>query len=205
VAVDGGANIGLHALTMATAVGPTGSLVCFEPLPHLADALSWTLRLNGLCGHARVERAALSAMVGDTTFHATPHSPLSSLFDLPESAGSCPIVVSQVNLDAYMPPGSRLDLVKLDIEGAEPLAWRGMRRVLRENPLLDVVMEWSSSHFARASESPSDFFREIRADGFSVFLIEDEPEAGRLTIETDAEAVAALEATNVLVTRRPPT
>ena len=196
VAVDGGANIGLHSLTMATAVGTTGRLVSFEPLPHLAEALTWTLRLNGLDQRATVQRVALSDTVGQATLHAAPHSPISSLFALPDSACADSIIVPTMTLDSYLPPGSRLDLVKLDIEGAEPSAWRGMRRVREENPTLDIVVEWSASHFARADEAPAEFFRAIRADGFSVFVIEDAPVRGGLSPLDDEQAAAALEAAN---------
>jgi FkbM family methyltransferase len=203
VAVDGGANIGLHSLTMATAVGTTGRLVCFEPLPHLADALTWTLRLNGHGERATVQRAALSDTVGEAVMHAAPHSPISSLFALPDSAVADSLIVPTMTLDSYLPPGSRLDFVKLDIEGAEPSAWRGMGRVREENPTLDIVVEWSASHFARADEAPAEFFRAVRADGFSVFVIEDAPAPGRLSLLDDEQAAAVLEGANLLLTRRP--
>ena len=77
-----------------------------------------------------------------------------------------------------------------------------MRRVREENRTLDIVMEWSSSHFCRATESAVDFFRAIRADGFSVFVIEDAPEAGHLTTLDDEAVAAVLEGANLLLTRR---
>jgi FkbM family methyltransferase len=202
VAVDGGANIGIHSLTMGAAVGATGNLVCFEPLPHVADALAWTLRLNGMVDHVRLERAALSDTVGEGTLHSAPHSPMSSLFNLPDGTSARPLIVPSVTLDSRLPPGSRVDLVKLDIEGAEPRAWRGMRRVRDENQELDIVVEWSGSHFTRAAESPVEFFRAIRADGFSVFVIEDAPKAGRLARLDDESVAVALEGANLLLTRR---
>jgi FkbM family methyltransferase len=202
-AVDGGANIGLHALTMARAVGPAGRVICFEPIPHVADALAWTLRLNGFADYACIERAALSDKLGEATLHVAPHSPSSSLFALADSTGSLPIAVSTTSLDSALAPGSRLKLVKLDIEGAEPSAWRGMRRVRQESPELDIVLEWSSSHFARSGESAAEFYHTIRAEGYSLFVIEDAPQAGRLAAVADVIAVAALEGVNLLLTRRP--
>jgi FkbM family methyltransferase len=202
-AVDGGANIGLHALTMAKAVGPAGRLICFEPVPHVADALAWTLRLNGFADCAHVERAALSDTPGEATLHVAAHSPLSSLFAPTDTTGSRPIAVSKMSLDSVLPSGSRLNLVKLDIEGAEVRAWRGMQRVRQESPDLDIVLEWSSSHFARSGESAAEFYRAIRAEGFSVFVIEDAPQAGRLALVADAVAAAALEGVNLLLTRQP--
>ena len=202
VAVDGGANIGLHALTIAAAIGPVGRLTCFEPLPHLADALERTLRLNGFAGRSRVERAALSDTAGEATLHAAPHSPMSSLFSLPDSMGARPLTVPAVTLDGHLAPGDRLDLLKLDIEGAEPRAWRGMQRMLEDNREIDIIMEWSSSHFAKAGELPTEFFRTIRAAGFSASVVEDAPEPGRLARLEDAAAVAALEGANLLLMRQ---
>lgn len=199
VAIDGGANIGLHALTMAAAVGPKGSVTCFEPLPHLAAVLERTLRLNGLAGHTKVERAAISDTVGQALFHAAPHSPLSSLFELPESVSAHSLTVPTLALDSYIPSGGRVDFVKLNIEGAEPHAWRGMQRVLAENPGIEVIVEWSASHFARTGEDPSRFIREIRAAGFTPFVIENASPAGRL-IPVDDDHVATLDATNLLLT-----
>jgi hypothetical protein len=77
-----------------------------------------------------------------------------------------------------------------------------MRRVREDNPTLDIVVEWSASHFARAGESPAEFFGAIRADGFAVFVIEDAPEAGRLAMLDDASAAGVLEGANLLLTRR---
>jgi FkbM family methyltransferase len=202
-AVDGGANIGLHALTMAKAVGPTGRLTCFEPVPHVADALAWTLRLNGFADYVHVERTALSDTLGEATLHVAAHSPSSSLFPLTDSTGSRPITVAKMSLDSALPPGSRLRLVKLDIEGAEARAWRGMQRVREESPDLHIVLEWSSSHFARSGDSAAEFYRAIRADGFSVFVIEGAPQAGRLAVMADVVAAAALEGVNLLLTRQP--
>jgi FkbM family methyltransferase len=202
-AVDGGANIGLHALTMAKAVGPAGRLICFEPVPHLADALAWTLRLNGFADCAHVERTALSDTPGETTLHVAAHSPSSSLFDPTDSTDSRPMAVSKISLDSALPSGSRLNLVKLDIEGAEASAWRGMQRVRQESPDLDIVLEWSSSHFARSGESATEFYGAIRAAGFSVFVIEDAPQAGRLELVADVVAASTLEGVNILLTRQP--
>jgi FkbM family methyltransferase len=39
--------------------------------------------------------------------------------------------------------GGRIDFIKIDVEGAEPLVIKGARRAIETNPRLQIVMEWS--------------------------------------------------------------
>jgi FkbM family methyltransferase len=199
VAVDVGANIGLHSLTMAEAVGPTGRLVCFEPLDHLAAALGRTLRLNGLGDRADVRASAVSDTSGRTRIFAAAHSPMTSLFPLPDGAGAEETDVDVTTLDDAFEPGARVDVVKIDVEGAEPRVWRGMKRIRADNERLTIVLEWSASHFARTGERASEFLREIEADGFSISVIEDERPGH--TTPLSAEQATTLEAGNVVLGR----
>jgi len=199
VAVDAGANIGLHALGMAAAVGPKGRVVCFEPLPHIAAALNRTLRLNGFAERTEVHMAALSDTSGAADLFAAAHSPLSSLFPLPDAVTDDHLEVSLLTLDEVLPPGSRVDVIKVDVEGAEPRVWRGMRRVREENRKLAIVLEWSASHFVRSGESPADFMREILADGFTVGVIDDEM-PGRV-VPIGVEQAVNLEEGNLILLR----
>ena len=127
-AVDVGANIGIHSITMGLAVGKHGRVVCFEPLPHLAKAVKRTLRLNGLGDRALVHQMALAGESGEVTFHRAAHGPMSSLYPPPGGQGAEAIIVRTTTLDESFAPGDRVDLVKMDVEGAEPLVWRGMQQ-----------------------------------------------------------------------------
>jgi FkbM family methyltransferase len=201
VAVDAGANIGIHALTMAAAVGPQGHVRCFEPMPHLAVTLERTLRLNGFGDRTRVEQVALADERGEATLYRAEHGPMSSLYALPDGLGAEPITVRVVTLDECFPPGARVDLVKMDVEGAEPRVWRGLQRILDENADIEIVLEWSASHFRRSGEDPQAFITKIRAAGFTPFVIQDDPQpSGQLVPLSDD--VGALEARNLLLTRR---
>jgi FkbM family methyltransferase len=200
VVVDAGANIGIHSIVMASAVGSKGRVVCFEPLPHLANALKRTLHLNGFGDRVWVQQSALSDATGEATLYRAAHGPMSSFYALPDSIEAEPILVRVGTLDEYFAPGARVDFVKMDVEGAEPRVWRGMRRILEENEDIEVVLEWSSSHFRRSGEDPSAFMAEIQVAGFSPFVITDDGATERLIPLDSAEV---LEATNLLLTRRP--
>jgi FkbM family methyltransferase len=198
--VDAGANIGIHSIIMSLAVGSKGRVVCFEPLPHLANALKRTLHLNGFGDRVSVQQSALSDATGEATFYRAAHGPMSSLYALPDGVEAEPILVHMSTLDEYFAPGSRVDFVKMDVEGAEPRVWRGMQRILKENADIEVVLEWSSSHFKRSGEDPSAFMAEIQAAGFSPFVISDDGPAEHLIPLDSAEVVEGI---NLLLTRHP--
>ena len=196
-AVDIGANIGVHALTMAKTVGPGGRVICFEPLAHIASTLERTLRLNGFGERSQVICSAAADSAGEATLHRAPHSPMSSLYPIPENYAS--LTVRTIALDDHFAPGERVDLVKIDVEGAEPLVYKGMSRVLRENLEIELILKWSASHFVRSNQSPELFWDLIRNDGFKPLRI-DEERPGQLVA---LEGVATVPDTaNILLTRK---
>ena len=102
VVVDAGANIGIHALTMAGAVGDDGRVFCFEPLPDLAQVLLRTLRLNGFGNRVHVEQVALADAPGETILNRAEHGPMSSLYALPDSMGADTIPVRLMSLELVL-------------------------------------------------------------------------------------------------------
>jgi FkbM family methyltransferase len=195
--VDVGANIGVHALTMAKIVGPSGRIVCFEPLPHLASALERTLRLNGFGERGQVICSSAANAAGEPTLHRAPHSPTSLLCPVPERCAS--LTVRTIALDDHFAPGERVDLVKIDVKGAEPLIYKGMSRLLRENPEIELILKWSASHFVQSDQSPELFWDSIRNDGFKPLRIDDERPGQLVALQGGATVP---DAANILFTRK---
>ena len=196
-AVDIGAGIGVHALTMSRIVGPGGRVVCTEPLPHIASTLERTLRLNGFGERSQVICSALANSSGEATLDRAQHSPMSSLYPIPDKCTS--LTARTIALDDHFAPGERVDLVKIDVKGAEPLVYKGMSRILRENPEIELIVKWSASQFVRSNHSPKLFWESIRHDGFKPLRIDDE-RPGRLVA---LQGVATVPDTaNILLTRK---
>ncbi|MGD9713064.1 MAG: FkbM family methyltransferase [Thermomicrobiales bacterium] len=195
-AIDVGANVGLHSVTMAERVGSGGKVIAIEANTAIAQALLKTVRLNALGPRVTVLVGAASDRVGTAKFYQLPHSPESSLFPL---SGSSVVEVESIRIDDLIPEGATVDLVKIDVEGAEALVYQGMSRVLAQNPGLNLIMEWSSPHFERTGIDPGAFYRRIREDGFRSFLIDDS-RPGELVAFTDLPD--RIEASNILFSRR---
>ena len=72
-----------------------------------------------------------------------------------------------MSLDNFL-DSNRLDVVKIDAEGAEPLILRGMRALVQNNPGLKLFMEFSNQHLQRAGVNVKAWLREIRSDGWII-------------------------------------
>src|SRR3989442_15296406 len=68
VAVDVGANIGVHALTLGRCVGPTGRVYALEPEPRNFALLARAVRDAGLA-HVRLVQAAAAERSGGTALY----------------------------------------------------------------------------------------------------------------------------------------
>ena len=131
--VDAGANIGYHALHLAKLVEARGTLVAFEPLPYLADALEASMVENGFVSRVNVHRSALDQVSGSLRLR---HAPRTANFGgahlapdtaLPEAHAD--ETVATVRLDDVI-AAQPCHFLKMDVEGAEPRVIRGAQRTL---------------------------------------------------------------------------
>ena len=185
--IDVGANVGTYTLIAASQVGPGGTVWSFEPAPRTFEICKLNVDLNGLQEHARLIRAAVSDRAGHEKlrlFEITGHSTLFSAHDDPNA-----IEVETVTLDESIAPGGRVDVVKIDAEGAEPSILRGMRRVIEDNPPIRIFMEFAPQLLKRAGVEPEDFVEEIERMGFEIARVDDF--SGEVRPAARAELVAS--------------
>jgi FkbM family methyltransferase len=145
VVFDVGAHCGYYTL-YAHKVAPRTRIHAFEPHPELLADLSGNLDANGSDENVTVVPFAVSDRDGDADFHVRDVEPGSSSFT-PLGAGGITfdrsISVPTVALDSYRQANDIpvVDLVKIDIEGAELAALRGMRNGMRRGEYRVLVME----------------------------------------------------------------
>lgn len=128
---DLGANVGFYTLMAARRVGPEGRVFAFEPNPGTYAALCANVALNQFRQVTPVQ-LALSDACGTAALYADAagNSGASSL--LPREASGAPTTVRTMTWDEYaaqhaVPTPS---LVKMDVEGFELHALRGMKGLL---------------------------------------------------------------------------
>lgn len=144
VAYDVGANIGYVSLLLAKRVGENGQVFSFEPLSGNQERLQKNIALNpGL--NIRLIPRAVADNAGETTFlvHAS-----GAMGKLQGSSGKNAeyenkIEVETISLDdfVYKEKNASPNLIKIDIEGGEVRALKGMPRLLKQaKPILLIEL-----------------------------------------------------------------
>jgi FkbM family methyltransferase len=127
--VDVGANIGFYTLLLSQLVTDTGRVFAFEPMPLGLERLRTNLRLNAV-RNVEVRAEAVAAGSGSARFFLGPsdHTSISSLQPI---EGAEVIDVPCTTLDAVLTDCPRIDLLKMDVEGAEAHVLSGATETLR--------------------------------------------------------------------------
>ena len=134
---DVGEHRGLITLHLARLVGPEGQVIAFEAHPDNARELVRVVETEKLGATVRIKNLAVNDGSRDrVNLHhgrrrATEEWNIMGR-DLEGRPTPPEVEVPATSLDAYF-NGATVDLVKIDVEGAEAEALAGMRRLLREN------------------------------------------------------------------------
>lgn len=199
VVVDIGAHIGIYTLYALRQLSGHGRVYSFEPTPRTFALLHDNVQVNGFLesGLVRFDRRAVSDRAGAATFTAyAANSGHNTLF-AGEAAGET-LTVETVALDEALAHESRVDVIKIDAEGGEPLILRGMARILASNPEIRIFVEFGPEHLRRAGIEPLQWLEELVAMGLRVQRVEDL--SGEL-LPLDREAAANCISWNLLLTR----
>lgn len=134
--VEVGANIGAQTLPLARMVGPSGSVVAFEPQEMLFNLLSANLALNGVT-NVRTRRMAVGSEAGSIRVPTLDPNRSNNFGALALGGWEYGEMVPLVTLDSLNLPSCRL--LKADVEGMEEAVLRGAAGLIaRHRPILYV-------------------------------------------------------------------
>lgn len=170
--IDGGAYLGFYTLLAARRVGPEGAVLAFEPNPRTFQVLVRNVRENGFEDRVIALPVGIDSGTSQRRFYLTGDDASKSSLFVPKRWLQA-TEIDCTNLDAAL--GSRpIDLVKLDIEGGEVEALRGMRRSLASSPDPSVIVECNPGALSRAGTTPHELLDELRAAGLESAAIDEE-------------------------------
>jgi FkbM family methyltransferase len=165
--VDVGANIGYFTMMAARAVGPSGSVVAFEPSPATRRLLEENLRRNSL-DNVRIVEAAAGADDGVIPLYRAPwNNAETSTLPLPgteHEADVRSIAVPEALSEAEL---ARARIIKIDVEGAEPAVLEGIRRYAsRLAPQTEIAVEVHVNALTPAGTSVTDLVAAFEPLGY---------------------------------------
>ncbi len=207
--LDLGANHGVYALKAALLVGPTGRVHAFEPNPRLARLVDMSLRMNGFAPWAQLHQVAASDQEGTARLFFT---------DTYSGGGSLGGAVGQsdatgaskhgvdcrlVPLDTlFTDPAMRVDVIKMDVEGHEGPALRGMRNLLARSPDVRIMMEYGPQMMKASGMAAPEVCGFLDGLGLSAWTIDN---AGAITpIAWSDLAAQTTGLQNILAARQAP-
>jgi FkbM family methyltransferase len=183
--VDLGANIGYFTLLSAKLVGKTGRVYSFEPETVNYNYLKKNIELNGY-DHVSVFQKAVGEEPGTVKLYIcsydTGHHTINQYDGIEDykpdlSDGSKEYIeVEKVTLDGFFKDKDRpVNVIKMDIEGAELLALSGMDHTIRKNDDIKMFIEFFPFLIRKMGSSPEEFIRRLLEDyRFSMFVIPDD-------------------------------
>jgi FkbM family methyltransferase len=166
VFVDVGCNIGYTALLAAGIVGPAGRVVALDAQRECAAATRVNARLNGLA-QVEVHHSAVGAASGEAVVIVTQDplwTRLASVGEHPLEVRRDRVAVTSLDDLAARLALATVDVVKIDVEGAELDVIAGMARVLAEQrPYVIAEMHDRNAQFCAAMAAAG--YRVVNLDG----------------------------------------
>lgn len=162
--VDVGANIGFYTLLAA---GKVSSILAFEPDKTNFAILQKNIEHNHI--KANLYNLALADKLGEIFLFENPENFGDRRIYQFDSSGA-KVAVSAVNLDDFLETHniSKVDLIKIDIQGAEGLALQGMKKLLAQ-PSLQMIMEFFPAGLLASGFEPVTILNLLAENQFQIF------------------------------------
>lgn len=178
--IDVGANFGYFTCLMAR-FAPAGRVIAIEPDRKVFELVRDNIAINGFAGFASAIHAAAADTEGELAlYRRTTRSGNTSILaaseqftDLLGEPTAERFTVRSMPIDRIAPElQGRVDLMKIDVEGAEPLVLAGARRTIADNPRLQIVMEWSPGQIASAGFDIPAFVEDLAGQRLAPFELD---------------------------------
>jgi len=167
--VDVGANVGYYTLLFSKLVGPSGMVYAFEPHPEIYELLRHNVKRRK---NIIVLQKAASNTNGEVEFYFSRRTRSHSIY-VPHEFIIGSTRVEAVCLDDFL-ANRQCDLIKIDVEGAEPLVIEGMNKLIARTKKLILIIEYNPSALQLGGHIPEEFLNNLQKLFDAIYLIEEE-------------------------------
>ena len=182
--LDVGANMGWYTTLLNKLSGPKGEVHAFEPVPRIYEALKKNVALLDDSSNVHINNCALGDAPGKVELHLfaglpNGHTSISTMGRTDFTTVESPIVT----LDSYLEEKQieRVDFVKVDIEGAELMFFKGANKLFSQEIPPIWMIEMALGTTKGFGYLPNDLIEYMKKHADYVFYAVQEP-LGKLKI-----------------------
>jgi len=185
IVIDIGANVGYYTVIFAKLVGLYGRVISFEPEPENFYFLKKTIELNKF-NNIELYDFAISNKIGKGKLFLCENNKGDHRIYNPDNTRKS-IDISITTLDSFLEEKkiNNVDLIKMDIQGAEGLALNGMKNTLTQNKKISLMIEFWPQGLLKSGTEPISLLNELKRFGFKIFDIGEDPK--KLSLVSDFE------------------
>jgi len=168
--LDLGANIGFYTVLFSKLVGANGKVFTFEPdaqnYEHLEENTKTLYNVT-------IEKKAVSDKTGKINLYISKDLNVDhQSYDIGE--GRDYEEADAIALDDYFLDNVKIDFIKIDIQGYEPVALKGMSKIIRQPGKMTVFGELWPYGLQKAGSSAEEYLQFLKKHGFKIKFFEDE-------------------------------
>jgi FkbM family methyltransferase len=189
VCIDIGANFGYYSILMSALSGAKGRTLAVEPNPYVCKLLRSTAAVHN--STIEVVEVAVSNKKGRVIL-SIPDEYFGDASIIARSDrwafNKKRVKVKTISFDDFVLENNltKVDVIKIDVEGVEPLVFEGMQQTIKNNPELQIIVEYSPFLYTNAQA-----FTEYLFQNFIVNRIKDVDEMSTLN-ESSIDALVQL-------------
>lgn len=164
-------DVGCHkgeVLDLALKCSPNGHHFAYEPIPNLFSELE--IRYQNIC---EVKNYALSDFCGESDFHHVVSNPAYSGIkkrSYPKDEKIDKIKIKTTTLDKELINESRVDLIKIDVEGGEYGVLNGAKKIIDKfHPVFIFEHGLGASNFYNTN--PNDIYEFFHLSDYNIFTL----------------------------------
>ena len=166
--LDIGANIGFYAKILSDFVGNVGKVHSFEP-----DKINFQYLENNLRGRANV--VLINKAVSDNAGIIKVYKSKELNVDhrtYPVDDYEAVEEIEATSIDQYINSAFKVEFIKLDIQGYEISALKGMENTIKSNPKITMLLEFWPYGLHAAGHTVREFCDLINSFGLKIFFLE---------------------------------
>lgn len=169
--MDVGANIGYYTVLAARILGETGKVISIEPESRNFDLLRRNVEINHLT-NCRLFQMGLGSRIGNARIYTSSiNFGDHRVYDSGDTRGSQEVSIKTGDAVLKEVGVSRVDMIKMDVQGFETQVLEGLTETLERNQQLIVLTEFWPDGMRLAGGDPEKFLHILEKAGFEVALL----------------------------------